>query len=435
MKKPDAKTVATGTFLALLTVCTVLGGWAVALRFLEGSDVTNCDSVSPWGLWLSLYLYLIGLSAGSFLISSLVFAFGVKKFEAAGRLALVQALFCLLIGLSLIFIDLGRPERFYRTMFNFNPSSVLSWVIVFYTCYMAVVAVELWILVRPDLDAWGRTAKPRWVRPLYRWAAFSPADGSPLPPWPGAATALKALAITGIPLALCVHGGTGMVFAVMKARPYWYTGLFPLLFVVSALASGGGLLTLLTALFLRIEAEAKRILVRSLARLSAYILLVDLFLLLLESFVAFYGNVPDHAGPYYQILFGPFWWVFWFVQILCGCVIPLVLILGPGKNNLKALAAAAAMIVLGIVGVRLNIVIPPLQTTWGGGLPAEFHEVLSPRGYVPTAVEWLATIGLFSLGAWGLLAARVALPLEPVEGHGAAEAAAAAPSGEGAGNA
>jgi Ni/Fe-hydrogenase subunit HybB-like protein len=415
--KPNPQKIATGTFLALLTACTVVGGWAVAMRFFEGSDITNCDSVAPWGLWLALYLYLIGLSAGSFLISSLVYAFGVKKFEAAGRLALVQALACLLIGLALIFIDLGRPERFYRTMFNFNPTSVLGWVIVFYTCYMAVVAVELWILVRPGLDALGRTGRPSWARPLYRAAALSPADGSALTPWAGSATLLRALAIAGIPLALCVHGGTGMVFAVMKARPYWYTGLFPLLFVVSALASGGGLLTLLTTLFLWIETEAKRVLVRSLARLSAYILLVDLFLLLLESFVAFYGNVPEHAGPYRQILFGPFWWVFWFVQILCGCVIPLVLILGPGRNNLRALAVASALIVLGIVGVRLNIVIPPLQTAWGGGLPAEFHDVLSPRGYVPSALEWLATIGLFSLGAWGLLAARVVLPLEPVEGQ------------------
>jgi molybdopterin-containing oxidoreductase family membrane subunit len=401
--------------LILLTVLTVAGGWAIAQRFLVGSRVTNGTNIAPWGLWLAFYLYLIGLSAGSFLISSLVFAFGVKKYEPVGRLALVQALGCLLIGLSLIFIDLGRPERFYRTMLNWNPSSVLAWVIVFYSLYMMVVAVELWILIRPDLDLLGRTARPLWARALYRIAAFSDPGGTPVTASPSAARWLKALAIVGIPLAICVHGGTGMVFAVMKARPYWFTGLFPLLFIVSALASGGGLLTFLTVVFLRIEPAVKQSLVRSLARLSAFILLADLFLLVLESFVALYGNVPEQATTYRQILFGPFWWVFWFVQIVCGCVIPLFLILGPGKNNSKALGAAAALIVIGIAGVRLNIVIPPLQTAWGGGLPAEFHDVLCPRGYTPSAIEWLCTFGLFSLGAWGLLAARVVLPLEALK--------------------
>ena len=43
----------------------------------------------------------------------------------------------------------------------------------------------------------------------------------------------------GIPVALGVHGGTGAIFAVVKARPAWYSPIVPLVFIISALASGG----------------------------------------------------------------------------------------------------------------------------------------------------------------------------------------------------
>ena len=57
-----------------------------------GLILANFTSVLPWGLWLSLYIYFIGLSAGSFLLSTLIYVFQVKRFEPVGRMALFQAL-------------------------------------------------------------------------------------------------------------------------------------------------------------------------------------------------------------------------------------------------------------------------------------------------------------------------------------------------------
>jgi molybdopterin-containing oxidoreductase family membrane subunit len=206
-----------------------------------------------------------------------------------------------------------------------------------------------------------------------------------------------------------------MIFAVLKARPYWYTGLFPILFIVSALVSGGALLTFLAAFFLKMDKEKKLPIIQSLARLTGYILLGDLFLLGVETFVALYGNSPEHSIPYMLILSGPFWWVFWVVQICLGSVLPLVLIFGPARKHVKLLGAAAGLIVFGIIGVRLNIVIPPLQTSWGGGLPKAYHDSVSAIGYVPSGNEWLCTLGLLALGVWGFLLARRIIPLSPSE--------------------
>jgi molybdopterin-containing oxidoreductase family membrane subunit len=46
-----------------------------------------------------------------------------------------------------------------------------------------------------------------------------------------------------------VHKGTGAIFAVVKARPYWYSPIVPVIFLVSALVSGAGLMTFLYAFF------------------------------------------------------------------------------------------------------------------------------------------------------------------------------------------
>lgn len=416
--KADPRRIFHGTLLAVLAVVTVAGLWALGDRSFQGLRVANFTSISPWGLWLSLYIYFIGLSAGSFLISSLVFVFGVKRFEPVGRLALVQALGCLIVGLLLILVDLGRPERAYRVITNWNGSSVLAWEILFYTAYIVVLALEIWILIRPDLMVKAGRARWWWSRAAYRFLAAPPPTGEIPRPTPKSSLALRSLALAGIPLAIGVHGGTGMIFAVVKARPYWYTGLFPILFIISALVSGGALLTFLTAFFIRGTDSGKLPLVKGLARLTAYILLVDLLMLGIESFIALYGDVPDHSEPYRMILTGPFWWVFWFVQVLGGSVIPLFLILGPTKNRITWLGIAAGMVVVGIVGVRLNIVIPPLQTSWAGGLPAEFHHNLSGGlGYVPSLNEWLSSFGAIALGVWGFLLFRKVIPLEPMEGE------------------
>src|SRR3990167_5066333 len=117
----------------ILWLATIVGLVAIIQRFSQGLIVTNMTQNVPWGFWIALYIYFIGLSAGSFLLSTLIYVFGVKRLEAVGRMALFQALLCMLIGLFLIFIDLGHPERFYNVITSLNPTSVLSWESVLYT--------------------------------------------------------------------------------------------------------------------------------------------------------------------------------------------------------------------------------------------------------------------------------------------------------------
>ena len=48
-------------------------------RLVHGHLNANYGSVVTWGLWVAAYIYLSGLSAGSFLISSLVYVFNLNS--------------------------------------------------------------------------------------------------------------------------------------------------------------------------------------------------------------------------------------------------------------------------------------------------------------------------------------------------------------------
>jgi molybdopterin-containing oxidoreductase family membrane subunit len=233
---------------------------------------------------------------------------------------------------------------------------VLEWEIHFYNLYLVILLSELWLLMRRDLIRKGQTPGP--IGLICRLLALGSKDLSD----ESAAKDMrmvKILGTLGVPVAIGVHGGTGAIFAVVKARPYWYTGLFPLIFIISALASGGALLTFIYAFFGRKDHDHPA-LVAALGKMVAGFLALDLVFLGSELLVGLYGNVPDHVAVYRAIMFGPFWYVFWGGQLMIGALVPLFLIFNKHTGgSVGWVGVASALIVIGIVGVRLNIVIPP----------------------------------------------------------------------------
>src|SRR3989337_2075972 len=125
--------------------------WAIYVRFFVHPDASNLGSVVPWGLHVAQYIYFVGLSAGAFLLSSLVYVFGMKRFEPIGRLAVFTAIVTLLLALLTIGLDIGHIERFWHVFVFVNPTSPMAWMIWMYSIYMVLLIVEFWFLMRSDL--------------------------------------------------------------------------------------------------------------------------------------------------------------------------------------------------------------------------------------------------------------------------------------------
>lgn len=101
-------------------------------------------------------------------------------------------------------------------------------------------------------------------------------------------------------------------------------------------------------------------------------------------------------------------WSFWGLQIFLGAVLPLYLIFSKRtRNSAAALAIASLSVVIGIIGVRFNIVVPALIVPLLEGLP---------RGdYFPSWVEWASSVGVIAMGMLLYTIGAKLLPLDVEE--------------------
>jgi molybdopterin-containing oxidoreductase family membrane subunit len=386
-----------------LSVLILIGIFGLGVRIQAGLAATNLTSNVPWGGWVAFYIYFVGLSAGAFLLSTLIFVFGMEQFEKIGRQALLAAILSMVLAMLFIMLDLGRMERFWHSLVYFNPTSVLAYEVRFYVVYVVLLIAELYLAMRQDLI---RLAKGDGLKAnIAKICSLGSTDLSKESrqrdhQW------LKILGAIGIPIAIFgVHGGTGALFAVVKAQHYWHSAIFPVIFVVSALVSGTALLIAFYLIRQKVIGRSvDKDMVKALAGLMIGFLLVDLGLQFYEYLISGY-SLDHHALATLAILFGGKFSIlsFWLVQLFLGTVIPIFLYF-KFKESVNLTLAAAILVVIGILGVRFNIVVPPLLVPQLGGLTGGY--------YYPNAVEWMTSAGIIG---FGLLLYSLAVTYLPID--------------------
>lgn len=382
----------------ILWVLLILGTVGFVLRLSTGHRLSNLGSYVTWGLQVSTYIYFIGLSAGAFLFSSLVYAFNIKKLKPLGPLTLVLALVTLLAALVSITLDLGHPERFWKLFTSSNFFSIVSWVYWIYVLYFVLLLVELFYSVRSRLKDW------RTKNPLMRFI-LSPFKNT-VPDEAKDTKVLKVLSVIGVPVAISFSGGVGAIFGVIIAKPYWYESLFPLMFLVGALLSGTAILLFVVAAVIpRDSGIDKPNLVKYLSSWVLGFLLLEMTVLWAEFSISLYpglpyGTFPFHALSFKIILFGPNWWVFWIVQILIGILVPLAILIFRRKS--VAWLGAGGFIAAGaFISTRFNIVVPGVQVPELSALSSAYLDARLTYSYYPSLVEW--SLLAFVIGLAGVL--------------------------------
>lgn len=377
------------------SVLLLVGSYGWLVRLVDGHTKANYGSVVTWGLWVAVYIYFIGLSAGSFLVSSLVYVFNFKKFERIGKLAVFTALVTLLMALLSIWADLGHMGRAWHVMIYPNFKSPMAWMIYLYTIYMLLLLAEIYYLLRYDFvtGANESTLKGR----IYRFLSLGSKDKSEESKLRDKKI-VKRLATAGIPIAILFHGGVGVLFGVVSARPHWHSGLFPILFLLSALVSGGALLTFIALIFQQGWSKNKEVVVE-LGKMVLALLLLDVLFQVSEFLIAYRGGIPEHTAGLDLVISGPYPWVFWVWQGIIGTVIPILLLTLPKTRKSPGwVALAGFLIAAGIFGLRLNIVIPGLAVEQFHGLTQAIYSIRVNTHYFPSISEWLLTLGIVGFG-------------------------------------
>ena len=381
--------------------------WALYVRFFVHPDASNLGSIVPWGLHVAQYIYFVGLSAGSFLLSSLVYVFGMKRFEPIGRLAVFTAIVTLVLALITIGLDIGHIERFWHVFVYVNPTSPMAWMIWLYSIYLTLLIVEFWFLMRRDLIV-ARSMRG-WRRPISRILSLGGHDVSDTS-IARDKRVVRIAATIGVPLAIMFHGGVGALFGVLISRPYWHSGMFPVIFLVSALASGGALLVVISAIFQE-GWKTHREMILDLGKIVLGFLVLDAMLQFSEILIGVFGSEPGWQESFRLVTAGPYWYVFWVLQIGIGFLVPLVFLATPLRHDPRAVIVGCAAIVVGFIGVRLNIVLPGLSPEEIRGMTEAVTDPRISGSYFPSMWEWILSFGIASIGLVLFGLGEIFLPL------------------------
>ncbi len=397
---------------AIWAVAFAAGAVGVFLRLTTGHELANYGSYVPWGLWVAAYVYFSGLSAGAFLISTLVYAGRVRRLEPVGRVGLFTALVALLTGLMMIWFDLGHGFRAWEVFVYGNRTSMMAWMIWLYTAYGVVLVAANWFALRADLAemATGDGVRARVAQLL----TLGRTDTGDLARERDART-LRILAIVGIPVVIAFNGGSGALFSVLSSKPFWNASIFPVAWIAGALASGTGLLAFITAFTApNRDSTEHRELVWFLGRLVLALIALYLVLEWAEYSIGIYGGVHNERTPYMEILTGPYWWVFWFVHLGAGAALPLLLLLSRPRS-VPLIGVAGGLVAATFIAVRLNIVIPGLVVPQLEGMDKAFVDGRLTFEYFPSTMEWLVVLFVVSAGVAMFYVGSKLLPLTGTE--------------------
>lgn len=345
--------------LGIAIVGFLVGLIGLFQRFTGGHTLASYNTYVPWGLWVAAYVTLIGISAGTFLIASLAYGFRVKSLLPLGRLALLVALAALVGGLLAVWLDLGRPIRFWKLYTATNFSSIMGLMAWFYLLFGILLVALLFL------------------------TATNPTS-----------PAVRVLSILGLFLVVVFGGAEGALFGVVSAQASWESSLTPILFLLEGALSGVALVLFLAIVLERVQPAG-----RSFLRwLTLGFLLGVIILEWAEYSTVLYAGTPARAESLRLALFGPYWWVFWLVHVGLGLVLPLVLLLA-AREKPALLAAAGGFIAISAISTKLNLIIPALVVPEFEALKTAFTGTGLTFDYFPSPMEWLLTVWIVSAAA------------------------------------
>lgn len=340
----------------LLLALTVLGVGLAIYRMVAGlGATTNLSDHYPWGIWITVDLFLIPIAGAAFTISLISYFLGREDYHSIIRPAVLAGFIGYSIVGILLFLDIGRWFQFYNIFVPgyINLHSFLEEVSLCVTLYTLILILEVAPIF---LEKWGYKAPIAWIN-----------------------RSIFIIAGAGIVLSILHQSSLGSMFLLMshKLHPLWWTPALPLLFYLQAVYTGLGA----TAIFVRLVWRALKLPVdRVLFRRIGQAMSINLML-----YAAL--KVGDWmGGGKVPLLLKPdaFGLLAWF-QFLIGIVLPLAILLSKLVGHSDGPFWAGVFALIGTFIERLVV-------SWIGLAEP------GPVSYFPSFTEIFITIGMIAGG-------------------------------------
>ncbi len=363
-------------FLGTLLTIALVAGLSV---FWFGLSITNLTDLVPWGLWITIDLSAIALSAGAFSLCAGVYLFGLKRYEPIARTATFVGLIGYTMAMLALLLDIGRPDRFWKALVFWNTHSLLWEVTMCVMLYLTVLVFEAMPIFASF--EWVRGKYPRLAEKMERVHHYAPV-----------------LAIVGLGLSSLHQSSLGAVYGVIKARPIWYKPEMAVLFMFSAIIGGIALTLFASMLSARLTPKAKvnDILVERVAQFLGYLMIGYLYIRFWDWLAQTYTYEPGRTEAFEILTKGTLSFNFWFGEMVFGALLPtFILLYRPTRLSPFWRMLGLAMIVGGVVAFRFDTNIVGFLAVISY-LPGE--AMISYTSYTPSLVEWAAGLGIIAYG-------------------------------------
>jgi len=348
-----------------LLLVILVGIFFYVRQFNEGLGITGMSRDVTWGFYIAQFTFLVGVAASAVM---LVIPYYLHHYKAFGKITILGEFLAIgAVTMCLLFIlaDLGQPMRAMNVILHPTPGSVLFWDMIVLNGYLFLNLLIGWTTLSAEKKG---IPSPKWVMPFI---------------------------YLSVPWAVSIHTVTAFLYAGLPGRGFWLTAVLAPRFLTSAFAAGPALLILLALLVRKLSKfDPGREPIQTLAKIVAYALPLNLFLLGCEIFTVFYSNIPDHKMHFQYLYFGlhgfnslvPWMWS----SVVLG-VVATVLLVNPGtRRNETTLAWACGMT---FVATWID---KGLGMISGGFVPNPLEEITE---YWPTLPEGLIALGIWAIGA------------------------------------
>jgi len=382
----------------ILTVGPSFRRWAVVLgavvawsitawvwQLVHGLGATHLGRPVYWGLYITNFVFFIGVSHAGTLISAILRIVHAEWRRPITRMAEVITVLVLFFGVGNILLDLGRPDRALNVFLHPHLRSPLLWDVSSISVYLTCSTIYLYLPLIPDIAVL-RERTSGWRRWLYQHLAIG-WTGTPAQ-WHRLEKAIGVMAILVIPVAVSVHTVVSWVFA-MTIQPMWHSSIFGPYFVVGAIFSG--IAAIITAMVIvrkvyGLEAYLKPVHFNNLGILLLVMCCLWFYFTFAEHLTAWYAHEPNELTVFDAKLFGRFAPLFWAMFVFCF-VVPFAILANNRTRTITGTLVASISVNIGMWLERFTIVVPSLSNP-----RAPVHTFI----YSPSWVEWSLMAGCFA---------------------------------------
>lgn len=326
---------------------------------------TTSDGV-VWGLPISNYLFFVIMSTGLTFVAAFGMVFGIKEFYPVAKRCVWLALATLLAGFASLAFELGHPFRMLWALpTSFQIYSPMNWMGVLYGAELVFI---VWKMQKLNAGDWDSGVS-------------------------------KKLGMASFVAAILAVAMLGSVFGMMAMRPYWFGGMIPMYFLLSALLCGVALTVLISYIAYGFERNSMppamqdlfkgttSTLYASIPVVFGTVIGITLVALTLRTATGLWSH-QDGFQAFNWMVASP-----WFTIEAIALLAAFVMMMNPGMRAGQGAQIGAAVLVLVAMFIDRYLfviggqVVPVFKGAWVSGFV----------DYTPSLTEWMLVVMSISL--------------------------------------